>query len=1388
MKSPRSPLWHKRREEEESVEVTADAFKVAPSASETEGGAPAPEDPPASESDEDERDDDSFSESSYSSYDDRRPIGRALSKGLRIATRPIRAVRGLGRKQSEEYYSSEEDEEYSSEEESTNYDSFSQSSRSVRRRGIFNRFRRRKAVAQGTSWYSDSSDDEKEENSETQEVVELEDDEAESSQEKNEDEPLQVSIQDKSSFSMGQAVEVSLEDVANRHLVAMDHKLCMDSFVESRDEEDDRYLASSPMDRRARLNIGFSVDVDDEDDTVEQPTLAESASKLSNVSSISHPRNAAPRELSPKEAYEMTYDEETHASRRDRDLAGASQADSRQTGYDGDDSKSEFTNTASKILGLKEVDEQSEVQPKVVEKAPTEEKHSSPHYRYIPTAFLDPTPKAGSAALKPSAFSTIDVAKKFIMGFANEETTDGDADDEASTAQPGDDAGEHKKPTPRGVDMAVQTSMTEEEDLTKENKKAKKKSWFRLKNQRRQKADRAVETRTLESSVALNTYMDYPVNETKDAAGVPGTHSLITETIAETNNDKESVVAPPSAPGTKVSKSSPSIASKAPSLSTRGVSGRPASAKSSARGIPTLLPKRTAKTVRERTYKEKPEGSPWKKKRPQLDPNSSMCSLPDTSIGPVPQLDGSVITAPVVTGPRRPEQKTILPVGMKTRPQLETAKKAEETPWDVLGILNNLFVNEVEEVPRSVPDVVETTEETGDLGADVEASSMVENHQEQHPPKSPTPRVASVFSFSKKKKDFNMKDLSISQASEGFDVQMTPRSRFPWKNKRKKQIRKTRAVSPKKTKCTTKDDPAPAKLPKAGKAPHRAPHKKSQVSTKSKKIPEPIDPPTSTSCRSCDDTPEMLHETKGNDDKIISVTKKTSDEKLTAAENEQVSEDVSKPKSPNGLSSLLGFFGFNGTTQATDRASIEQTDPSVEKRAEPHIDPQSHTVEIAIARDVHGDGDSKDGDKEEGTPLEGASIEKPGSSSAVDEYVETGARNVEDRPPADSENNPPFRDFTNPPPTDAASITESLPSPKLAETMSDFMEALFDNGQHKEASPTVKLPGKPTSSLHVLGIVPQNVDGGDQVTTASVDPSTTFGPGEDSVAVATRRPLPPVMKKGAKGFSKLFPRAPRSSKSVNRSPPKSESPQERTIDMMVPPVPSRSSTYQVEFCDDNITLNASGTKSMKETEEPVPIYQSDRKPWGFWRKSVPKNDIRIRGSDSVSLNDAVIAFPPRKGPTPPATVTTNIPPSAFEKEEPSVVGVSVSPTHRTGKSSALTGDTTMTGIEDAKQKVRDALKRVESPRAGGAELDDLYAVLSRESDDSSIGDVEDALNTLRMHAQRLGVRESDLLLAVKSEDSMFSDPMEDDLLSPRSMTLGEELIDTFSAYFSSRRK
>jgi predicted transglutaminase-like cysteine proteinase len=66
------------------------------------------------------------------------------------------------------------------------------------------------------------------------------------------------------------------------------------------------------------------------------------------------------------------------------------------------------------------------------------------------------------------------------------------------------------------------------------------------------------------------------------------------------------------------------------------------------------------------------------------------------------------------------------------------------------------------------------------------------------------------------------------------------------------------------------------------------------------------------------------------------------------------------------------------------------------------------------------------------------------------------------------------------------------------------------------------------------------------------------------------------------------------------------------------------------------------------------------------------------------------------------------------------------------------------------------------------------------SEDSAIGDVEQALVILKRHAQRLGVRESDLLLAAaKSEDS--------ELMSVRSLTLGEEVMEMMHSYFRGRR-
>jgi hypothetical protein len=64
------------------------------------------------------------------------------------------------------------------------------------------------------------------------------------------------------------------------------------------------------------------------------------------------------------------------------------------------------------------------------------------------------------------------------------------------------------------------------------------------------------------------------------------------------------------------------------------------------------------------------------------------------------------------------------------------------------------------------------------------------------------------------------------------------------------------------------------------------------------------------------------------------------------------------------------------------------------------------------------------------------------------------------------------------------------------------------------------------------------------------------------------------------------------------------------------------------------------------------------------------------------------------------------------------------------------------------------------------EVQQLQRLLSNDS----IGDIEQALQTLKRHARRLGVPESDLLLAtVKSEDT--------ELMSVRSLTFGEELMD-----------
>ena len=78
----------------------------------------------------------------------------------------------------------------------------------------------------------------------------------------------------------------------------------------------------------------------------------------------------------------------------------------------------------------------------------------------------------------------------------------------------------------------------------------------------------------------------------------------------------------------------------------------------------------------------------------------------------------------------------------------------------------------------------------------------------------------------------------------------------------------------------------------------------------------------------------------------------------------------------------------------------------------------------------------------------------------------------------------------------------------------------------------------------------------------------------------------------------------------------------------------------------------------------------------------------------------------------------------------------------------------------------------------------LKFLLSVVSDEDTLGDVEKALNTLKKHASRLGVKETDLLLAVGSqgEGTPRSTVEESDSRSYRSMTLGEELLNIFGMF------
>jgi hypothetical protein len=108
-------------------------------------------------------------------------------------------------------------------------------------------------------------------------------------------------------------------------------------------------------------------------------------------------------------------------------------------------------------------------------------------------------------------------------------------------------------------------------------------------------------------------------------------------------------------------------------------------------------------------------------------------------------------------------------------------------------------------------------------------------------------------------------------------------------------------------------------------------------------------------------------------------------------------------------------------------------------------------------------------------------------------------------------------------------------------------------------------------------------------------------------------------------------------------------------------------------------------------------------------------------------------------------------------------------------------------IADASMVVERAIERLETFRSDDGTEDPakLRYLLSVVSDEDTLGDVEKALNTLKKHASRLGVKETDLLLAVASQSDAGtprSNTEESDARSYKSLTLGEELLNIFGVF------
>lgn len=129
-------------------------------------------------------------------------------------------------------------------------------------------------------------------------------------------------------------------------------------------------------------------------------------------------------------------------------------------------------------------------------------------------------------------------------------------------------------------------------------------------------------------------------------------------------------------------------------------------------------------------------------------------------------------------------------------------------------------------------------------------------------------------------------------------------------------------------------------------------------------------------------------------------------------------------------------------------------------------------------------------------------------------------------------------------------------------------------------------------------------------------------------------------------------------------------------------------------------------------------------------------------------------------------------------ERPSKAGLV--PKRRVRSEATMESEDTWAEIANASMVVERAMDRLDTFRSEDTDDPEKLKYLLSVVSEDGMGDVEKALETLKKHAGRLGVKETDLLLAIESRDSLSA--MDDE--SYKSLSLGEELFHVLQGMWS----